>query len=146
MENKSFFSYLGGKINLVIVILSGAGSIWGLFKDLSLKLIIIIVLSTICLILISSLYRIYSDQKSLKSNFNEKEEELEKLIKEHKQLEKQFNDHAEQYSVNIKSINRFKRLAHAVDLLANSTDPQSKSEKALIDKLKYSLEKKSQRQ
>ena len=141
MDNKSFLTYIGGKINNTVGLFGGLITIGAILKKQPTQVIMIIVLTTCCLVFLFSLFKIHKDNQNLKNDFNKNKENYDMLKRKYEKLEIQFNNQSEKYAKNIKLNNKYQKVVHVVDMFVNSTDTQSKSEKALLKKLEYSLEK-----
>lgn len=142
MEKINFLDYIGRKINIGIGFVGGIITIGAALKEKPLSTIAIIVLLTICILLVLSLFQIFRDYRKLYTLNKEVEEKHNKLSIKYENLERQFNTQSELYSENIKELNLHKHVTHVVDVVVSSSTPKTNDAKQIIDLLRSSIEKK----
>ncbi|UOE96046.1 hypothetical protein [Alkalihalobacillus sp. LMS39] len=92
------------------------------------------------LFLLLTCYRIFKDKRTLSRELANANEEKNQVSTDLKTLQSSFDNTSKAYTKNINELNQHKQVTHVVKMLVESSNPTTKAEKELLQKLKYTVE------
>jgi hypothetical protein len=139
MADKSFFSYLFEKFNLIGGVVAFIVWLVTVIKTQELWLSLSCFLALVVILLLITLNKIIRDIKNTKKITEEKNEELYKIKQKYDDLDLKFANETNEYNSNIKELNKYKEVMAVVQTLTSGKAPKTEEAKKVISMLKFAV-------